>query len=183
MYLHRSLAHTLEGKVGAERTAGEERRAHGLQTESPGIPGGWFPTGNIATDQREGGRRGRSSWHTLGSGQCFQQGLSPIPCSFCQAATLHSSKSQLVSDNITSFASCYGLNYVLPLIHMLESYPPPRTSGCDYFQREGLQTSVKVMSAGPNPEGTIILMRGGHLDRQAERGPHEHTRRRQPSCE
>ena len=112
MYLHRSLAHTLEGKVGAERPAGEERRAHGLQTESPGIPGGWFPTGNIATDQREGGRRGRSSWHTLGSGQCFQQGLSPIPCSFCQAATLHSSKSQLVSDNITSFASCYGLNYV-----------------------------------------------------------------------
>lgn len=28
------------------------------------------------------------------------------------------------------------------------------------------------MSAGPNPEGTVILMRGGPLDRQAERDDH-----------
>ena len=52
------LTHTLEREVGAERTAGEECRAHGLQEELLGIPGGWFPTGNIATDHREGGRRG-----------------------------------------------------------------------------------------------------------------------------
>lgn len=31
------------------------------------------------------------------------------------------------------------------------------------------------MSAGPNPKGTVILMRGGHLDRQAERDDHVNT--------
>lgn len=79
MYLHRSLAHTLEGKVGAERTAGEERRAHGLQTELPGIPGGWFPTGNIATDQREGGRRGGPLGTLLGLGSASSRACLPSP--------------------------------------------------------------------------------------------------------
>lgn len=31
------------------------------------------------------------------------------------------------------------------------------------------------MSAGPNPKGSVILMRGGHLDRQAERDDHVNT--------